>query len=115
MKQILLDASFILSAIRNKIDMFEELQEYKILIPEQVLQELEGLANSKSEAKLAIKVLSKNKFQKIDLKTKNTDAGIKSFAKNNPETIIATLDREIKKSIKNQKALIRAKKKIEIF
>ena len=114
MKQILFDTSFILSSVRNKLDLFEELQEYKIIIPEQVLVELRGLAKSKSEAALSLKILEKNKFEKPDLKTKNTDQGIKDFANENPTTIIATLDKEIKQAIDNQKLVVRAKKKLEI-
>ena len=114
MREILFDTSFILTAVRNKLDLFEELQEYKIIIPEQVLVELRGLAKSKSEAILALKILEKNKFERPDLETKNTDQGIIKFAKENPKTIIATLDKEIKQSIDNQKLVVRAKKKLEI-
>ena len=110
--QILLDTSFILSCVRNKIDIFEEFLGEKVLIPKQVLVELGGLSKSKSEAKLALKILDKNKFFTPDLKTKNTDAGIKKYSKDNPETYVATLDRELKSKVK-KKIFIRGKKKIE--
>ena len=112
--EVLLDTSFILSAIRNKIDIFEELQEYQILIPKQVINELTGLAKNKSEAKLALKLIQKNKPKIQKLEGKNTDNAIINYAKNNPEIIIATLDREIKRKIKNPKIIIQGKKKLEI-
>lgn len=117
MKQTLLDTSFILSCIRNKIDFFEEinLMGIKIIIPEQVIKEIKKFENKKTEAKLALKILEKNKFQKIDLNSKNTDNGIIKYAKENPELIIATLDREIKRKTTNKKLVIRNKKKLEII
>lgn len=110
----LLDTSFILSAIRNKIDFLDEAQSLGLqpMVPKQVLIELHGIAKSKKEAVLALKILKKVKT--IDLKTKNTDAGIIKYSKNN-KVVIATLDREIKKKIKNPKLVIRAKKKLEII
>jgi len=115
MKQIVLDTSFIISAVRNKIDIFEELQEYKIIIPEQVIVELQGISKSKSEAKIALKILSQNNFIRPDLKTKNTDNAIINYSKKNPQFIIATLDKEIKKKTKNPKLIIRNKKKLEFI
>ena len=119
MKKVLLDASFILTSIRNKVDFLEEIKllGLKILIPEQVIKELKNILDSKKklkfkeEAKIALKLI--NHFKKIDLKFKNVDNGIINFAKENPEIIIATLDREIKKKVKNPKLIIRNKKKLE--
>jgi len=114
MRQVILDTSFILSAIEKRIDIFEELLEYKILIPNQVLIEVKGILKSNPIAKTAMKILKKNKFKTIDLKTKNTDAGIIKYSKQNPMAIIATLDRNIQRLIKNKKLVIRGKKKLEI-
>ena len=117
MRQILLDSSFILSCIKNKIDLFEQLylEGYKILIPMQVLREINGLSKSNENAKLALKILQKSKFKRIKLRGKNTDNAIINYAKKNPEIIIATLDKEIKKKTKNSKLIIRSKKKLEII
>jgi rRNA-processing protein FCF1 len=113
MKQILLDTSFIITAVKNKIDFFEELEEqgFKITIPKQVIKELQGL---NSETALKLLKNSKSKFKATDLKVKNTDNGIIRFAKQNPESIIATLDRQIKKQVPNQKMVIRRKRKLGI-
>ncbi len=113
MKQIILDSSFILTCIKQKIDFFEELVGTQILIPKQVINEIKNLKNSNS--KLALKLLEKNKFRKIDLGKTHVDKLIIRFAKENPKTIIATLDREIKNKTKNQKLIIRGKKKLEII
>ena len=111
MKQIILDTSFILICIKQKIDFFEELVEAQILIPEQVINEIKRLKNPNSE--LALKLLEKNKFKKVDIKKGHVDKGIIKFAKENPRTIIATLDREIKGKVKNQKLIIRRRKKMK--
>ena len=123
MKQVLLDTNFILTSIRNKIDFFEEIKflGMQIIIPKQVVKEIERISNSKKklrfreESQIALKLLDKNKFKKIDLKANYVDKGIKNYAKKHPNTIIATLDRELKKALPNQKLVIRGKKKLEIL
>ena len=122
MKQVLLDTNFILTCIRNKIDFFEDIKfmGLKILIPKQVISEIERISESKKklrfreEAKIALALLKKSKFTKIDLKNKNVDNGIAKYAKEGSVTV-ATLDRELKQKIKGQKMVIRGKKKLEII
>ena len=58
--------------------------------------------------------MKKTNSKKIDLGKGHTDKKIIQFAKENPKTIIATLDKEIKQKTKNQKLIIRGKKKLEI-
>ena len=123
MRRVILDTNFILSCIRQKIDFFEEipLLGLQIIIPEQIIKELKKIIDSKKklhfkeEAKIALKLLEKNNFKKIDLKTKNVDTGIITLAKSDKDIIIATLDKEIKTRIQNQKLIIRGKKKLEII
>jgi len=112
MKQILLDTNFIISCIKNKIDFFDyiEGEGYSIVIPEQVINELEGL---KKES--ALRLLEKNKFNMISLKGKIVDNSIINYAKINPSIIIATLDKELQKNIKNRKMIIRNRKRLEII
>ena len=124
---VLLDTNFILACVKQKIDFFEEIKfmGIKILIPEQVINELKKIVNSKKKlhsrnnAEIALKILEKkkNSFRRIDLLNygKNTDKRIKNFADKNEEVIVATLDRELKSKIKNQKLTIREKKKLEII
>jgi rRNA-processing protein FCF1 len=123
MKKVLLDTNFILTCIREKIDFFEDLNlmGLKIVIPKEVILEIEKIIESKkklrfkSEARLAEKILSKNKFQKLSLNDSYVDKGIIKFSKENPFVLIGTLDRELKKKLKSGKVVIRAKKKLGII
>ncbi|MFH1310892.1 MAG: hypothetical protein ABIH65_00620 [Nanoarchaeota archaeon] len=112
MKQTILDTSFILTCVRQKIDFFYWLKTegIRIIIPEQTLRELEGLG-----AKLALRIIEKNEFILIKIPGKDADSAIINFAKKNPEAIVATLDNGLKKKIKNRKLIIRQKKKLEII
>lgn len=122
MKKVILDASFILTCVKQKVDFFEylEMQGFQILIPKEVVREIENISVSKKklrfreDAKLALKLLKGNKFKKISLDSENVDNGIIDFAKRDSEIIIGTLDSEIKKKAKNQKLVIREKKRLEI-
>jgi rRNA-processing protein FCF1 len=98
--------------MKQKIDFFEEisLMGIQIIIPEPVVKELENL---KKES--ALRLLKNSEFKTISLKGKNVDNAIINFAKENPEIIIATLDREIKTKVKNKKMIIRDKKQLEII
>jgi rRNA-processing protein FCF1 len=114
MKKVLLDTNFIITCIKEKIDFFEylELEGYTILIPDRVIRELEKLKKNS-----AIKLLKKEKgkFQIVFIPGKNVDNSIINFSKKNPEIVIATLDREMRKKIRNPKMSVRKKKKLEII
>ena len=58
MKQILLDTNFILSCIRNKLDLFEHLEQegYEVIVPEQVINEIKKFEKTKPEARVALKI-----------------------------------------------------------
>ncbi len=116
MKKVILDTSFILTCVKQKIDFFKELKfmGLKVLIPEQVVGELGGIATSSSNAELALQILKKNKFEQVDLKTKDVDKGVIKFAEKNTDFFIATLDRELKKKTMNSKIVIREKKRLEV-
>ena len=120
MKQILLDTNFLISCAKQKIDLFEFLEEegFEILIPASVLAELENIASRKKgkdnlSAALALKILEKNNFTPIEIKGKTVDKSIINYVRENPGLTIATLDRDIQKRIKNKKLIIRGKKKLE--
>ncbi len=114
MKQTLLDTNFILTCIKQKIDFFEELKfmGLEILIPKQVIRELKNIKIP--EAKFALRLLEKNKFKEIDIGKGEVDKKIKFFAEKNPEILVATLDKELQKKLKNKKIVIRGKKRLEI-
>ncbi len=114
MKQVLLDTNFILTCIKQKIDFFEEfyLIGIQIIIPQQVINELEKL-----EKTVALNLLEKEtkNYKIISLKGKNVDNSIVTYSKENPSVIIATLDQEMRRKIKNKKVNIRNKKTLEII
>ncbi len=123
MKQVILDTNFILTCIRNKIDFFEEIKfkGMQILIPKQVIIEIKRINNSKKklrfrdEASIALKILKKSAFTKIDLKNKYVDQGIVKFTEKDKTVIIATLDKKLQKRFQNSKLIIRNKKELEII
>lgn len=92
-----------------------------VIIPKPVIKEIESITahpknnfRFKEEAGFALKLLEKNKFRKIGLDGKNVDFGIIKMGRENPDYIIATLDREIKNKVGNQKLVIRGEKKLEV-
>ncbi len=112
MKKVILDTSFILVCVKQKIDFFEELEGMglRALIPKQVIVELEGV----DKTDLSLKIIKANKYNKIDLKTKNVDAGIIKYANKNLDIFVATLDKGIKKKIENSLVVIRERKRLEV-
>lgn len=116
MRKVLLDTSFILSCVRNKIDFFEDisLMGIKIIIPKEVISEIERFRNKKAEADTALALLSKNKFEKISLGKGHVDKKIINYANNENDLIIATLDKEIKEKVLSNVMVIREKKRLEI-
>ncbi|VVB83840.1 Ribonuclease VapC9 [uncultured archaeon] len=121
MTYAILDTNFILSCIRKKIDFFNDIKMMglKIIIPIQVLDEVRRLSMTakgkfKDEARLALSLMEKNEFKRVDLYMKNVDNGIVKIAEDNRSYIVATLDREIKNKIKNRKLVIRGEKELEI-
>lgn len=122
MKHVLLDTNFILTAVKNKIDFLESISFLGLIpiIPIQVINELKNISDSKKklkfkeDAKLALKILSKNKTKTIDIKNDYVDNGILDYIKQNKSVIVATMDKELKSKIINQKLIIRAKKRLEI-
>lgn len=123
MNKVILDTNFILTCVKQKIDFFEylEMQGFQILIPKEVIREIESIVESKKklkfrdDAKLSLKSLKNNSFKKINLDSKNVDKGIVKFAKDDSSIVVGTLDGEIKKKVKNPKLVIRRKKKLEII
>jgi len=122
MKYAVLDTNFILSCIRKKIDFFVDIPQMGmgIIIPLQVIDEIrkfsrQGRGNLKQEAKLALVILENQKFKRVDLYNRNVDNGIIKLANDNPNYIVATLDRAIKVKTKNQNLVIRGEKELEVI
>ena len=126
MASVLLDTNFIMTCARQKIDFFSELfaEGFEIIVPKQVIEEMARVADKKNKklknresAELGLKILENNraKFKVINLGKKHVDKLIVSYAKEHPKLIVATLDSELKKLLKNKKMVIRGKKTIEVI
>jgi rRNA-processing protein FCF1 len=123
--EILLDTNFILTCVRQKIDFFragDEIIDEKIrwIVAEEVLKELRDLSRrkggkikDKQAAKLGAEIAEK--LKKIKLNNKNVDKGIVDYLSKHKKTVLATLDRELKKKISNKVLTIRAKKFLDII
>lgn len=126
MASILLDTNFIMTCVKQKIDFINELAEtgFRIIVPRQVVAELKRVAELKSKklkdrelAELSLKILESKMRQLdfIDLGKKHVDKLIVEYAKKHPRLIVATLDKELKKKVKNNIMVIRDLKKLEII
>jgi rRNA-processing protein FCF1 len=118
MASVILDTNFIITCVKQKIDFFEEikLMGLNILISEQVIEELEkiGYEENLHEARTALKILESHDYELLALERGSADRGIINYAKSHKEVIVATLDRDLKISVPNQKLVIMGKKKLEI-
>ncbi len=122
MVKVIVDTNFILNCIRNKFDFYEGLLEmgFLILVPKEVIKEIQRITiSSKSlkfrdEAKLALKLISLGNHQVISCPGKYVDAGIKKYLDKHLDVFLATMDKELKKSVKNRKIVLRNKKKLEL-
>ncbi len=122
MAKIVLDTNFILACIENKLDFEEEILEkgHVILIPKQVIQEIERIKNSTKQikvrdaAELALKILGSVNYKEVEIYGKYVDKGLKKYCSENPEVILGTMDKELKKSVSNRKMVIRNRKKLEL-
>lgn len=120
-RRCLLDTNFILSCIRKKIDFFDELKTmgFQVMVPIQVVNELKVLKSRKSQilqtnSKVALELLKKRKYEKIDLQDDKVDRAIVKFSKNNKEVAIATLDRDLRDKLKSRIVFIRGQKSLEV-
>jgi rRNA-processing protein FCF1 len=113
MKKVILDTSFILTCVRNGIDFIEELKlrGFDFIIFKKVIEEIEK--SKTKESKVSLKLLEKKKA--LNLGKSHADKQIIIFANKNPDFFVATLDKEIMKTVSNKKIIIQGKKKLEII
>jgi len=108
--EIILDTNFLIYCAKNKLDYAEELrkllnEDYRLVVPEQVIKELELLKNDKKKkvsgkdkaaADLALQLLDVNNVKKIKSRGKTVDEGIINLSKENKKNIVCTLDKEMR-------------------
>lgn len=113
METVLIDTNFILTATKQKMHLFEQLREvfgvYTLIVPKQILGELNKISKDKrlkvtdrNAAKISIQIINLQKPKIIDLKTIDADAGIARYSKGKTSLYIATLDKNLKKKIKQK-------------
>jgi len=102
--KIIVDTNFILECVKNKVDIFDIEKYGKVIIPEQVLDELESLEIEQSE--LALRILEKQKFETISLDKKYVDLGIEKFLENKQGWAVATMDKDLKKKLAGKARII---------
>lgn len=125
--KILLDTSFILSCIKQKIDFISETDrvvddKVEFIIPEEVVSELKIISVRKGEkrenktaALLALKILEKNNFESVKLNSLHADKGIVNYINSSAnEFVLATLDSNLKRRVKGRILTIKGKNSLGI-
>ena len=118
---VILDTNFILTCVKQRIDIFSQLRDLvgdKILVPAGVIAELSRLGKDKKlkisereAADLALQLLDGEKIILLDLTGKVDDSIVKYVLKH--DCYVASLDRGIKARLKNAKFLtIRQEKRV---
>ena len=123
MKKVLLDTSFILSCVREKVDFFDRLEDmgYGIVISNNVVKEIKGLADKgktlklREIASLALKVIASEKYESLEIKGRYVDSAIVNYLKTDREYALATVDKVLKKKVNNPRIVLRARKRLEVL
>lgn len=130
MNEIIIDTNFIITCIKEKIEIQNSLEElfgkYKMIVANEVIDELKKISDDKKVkksdrelAQISIKVLD-NFSDKINFNTPDVDKGIIEYVKDKNNLYVATLDRELIKRLKKKNTnvkilkLVKSKKKIII-
>jgi len=123
--EVILDTSFILTCLKERIDFLQAEEFGKLVLPRQVLSEIdklrrEGKRKEKELSSLALDIIQANtkKFEIIELNKKYVDSGIREYVRENSKKklIVATLDKNLKKELRGKAGIltIRARKKLEL-
>ena len=122
MVKVILDTNFILNCVRNKVDFYEELM-FRGDVPifsSQVIEELKRIRDGskalkfREEANVALKLIDSQEHEEIDMPGRYVDVGIKKYCESHPEVVLATMDKDLKKAVRNRKLVLRNKKKLEL-
>jgi rRNA-processing protein FCF1 len=111
--KVILDTNFLIYCIHERIDYVEELakllnENYEIVVPLQVVNELEKLKNDKFKkvsgkdkiaCDLALQLLKHNNVKEVEVQGDSVDEGIINLAKMNKKNVICTLDRGMRKQL----------------
>ncbi len=113
--KILLDTSFLLTAIRYKVDIFNKLKGHNLIVLDGIKKELENLIKRKKrgklEAKIVLELLKRKKIKIKKAKKKIVDDAI--VAEKN--MAVATQDKELKSRLKERKIITIRQKRLLIW
>ena len=126
--KILLDTNFILTCVKQKLDIQEHTnqitsQPIEWLVPQDVLNELGNLKDrlgtkliDRQAAKLSFDIIQTLNPKIIHLSSRNPNVDIKivNYILDKP-IVLATLDKNLKSRVKNKILTIRGKKRLEII
>jgi len=117
--EVILDSSFVISAMKYNIDFVSVLQErgFSVKIPREVLLELKDLRqnvshNERVSIDLGIELMERGNVKKMVLGKNKVDLGLISRGKTG--SYIATLDKAIQREIPNVVSLSSTKKDVII-
>ena len=124
--KVILDTNFLIYCAKNRLDYVEELttllnEDFDLVVPEQVIRELELLKDDKSKKvsgkdkasiDLALQLLDTNQVKKVKVKGKSVDEGIINLSKEDKKNIVCTLDREMRTILGRVILISRGKKLI---
>lgn len=105
--KIILDTNFLIYCAKEKLDYVENISDlvnegYDLVVPKQVIQELERLkikakkGKDKDASDLALKLLKVNNIKIVKPVGKTVDSAIVNMAKEDSKNIVCTLDREMR-------------------
>ena len=115
MRQIILDTNFLIYCAENKIDYSHEImmlmnEGYELVVPSSVVQELEEIykngekLSDRSAAFLALKILKANDVKVLVSRGKYADEAIIDQVRMG--SIVATLDLDLRKKLKNSRIIV---------
>ena len=123
MKKIILDTNFLMLPGQFKVDIFKEIdriidEKYEIFIVDKTKDELEKLIKGGKEkeikaAKLALQLIKKFNVKIINTQGDNVDDIIVQLK--DKDTIVATMDKELRKRLKGDVIVLRQKKYLKCF
>ena len=117
--EVLLDTSFIVSCVKEKIDFIKQLEQagFVVKVPHEVIEELKDLKlksdrKTKDAVKIALMIVLDKSVKKIRLGHKSVDDGL--IEKGKDGYYIASLDRVIKHSVEKRVVLFKDKRQVGV-
>jgi rRNA-processing protein FCF1 len=129
--EIIIDTNFAISCARQKIDFFriaEEILDERVnwVVLSAVLDEIEKISlrrgdkiRDRNAARLALEILrnklsEKSELMEINSKIENVDVAIRDYCIRHPDSILASLDVKLRRSIRNRVLVIFKKKFLKV-